>query len=93
MIRALDMKTVSDDGRWVVSTVALVGSAPRVFDTPLNPERAPEAFETMVFEAGPDSEPSDYRDHYRCGYAEITEARIGHGITVAALNAGQLDMY
>lgn len=87
------MKTISDDGKWVVSTVALAAPETRIIDTFLNPERLSDAFETMVFRAGSDGKPINFIDHYRCGYGEITEARIGHGITVESLNRGLLEMY
>lgn len=93
MIRVLDLKSVSDDGQWIVSTVALAEPAARIIDTFLNPERLSDTFETMVFRVGPDGKPSSFRDHYRCGYTEITEARIGHELAVHEINSGSLELY
>lgn len=90
-IRVLDLKAVSDDGKWVVSTVALAGE--RIIDTIFNPERLPDLFETMVFRAGADGKPESFHDHYRCGYSEITEARIGHELAVHEINSGTLELY
>lgn len=87
------MKTQSDDGKWIVSTVALASASVRVIDTLLNPERLSDTFETMVFPSDGNDKIADFGECYRCGYSEITEARIGHEITVTALNAGQLNMY
>lgn len=92
-IRVLDMKTVSDDGKWIVSTVALAETSARIIDTFLNPERLSDTFETMVFRADAGGEVADFAGHYRCGYTEITEARIGHELAVTALNAGSLKLY
>jgi hypothetical protein len=92
-IRVLDMKTQSDDGKWIVSAVALADSSVRIIDTFLNPERLSDTFETMVFPSDGDDKIADFGERYRCGYSEITEARIGHEITVATLNAGQLALY
>jgi hypothetical protein len=93
MIRVLDLKTASDDGKWIVPTVALADPGVRIIDAFMNPERLTDTFETMVFRADDAGKVADFADPYRCGYSEITEARIGHEITVAALNAGSLDMY
>lgn len=93
MLRILDMKTVSDDGKWIVSTVALADPSVRVLDMIFAPERLADTFETMVFTTSPDGKVADFADHYRCGYSEITEARIGHEIAVATLNRGALELY
>lgn len=92
-IRVLDMKTLSDDGKWIVSTVALAEPTARIIDMFLNPERLSDTFETMVFRADAEGKVSDFADHYRCGYAEITEARIGHELAVISLNDGSLKLY
>lgn len=92
-IRVLDMKTLSADGKWVVSTVALAEPMARIIDTFLNPERLSDTFETMVFRADADGKVANFADHYRCGYAEITEARIGHELAVHSLNDGSLELY
>lgn len=79
-IRVLDMKTVSADGKWVVSTVALNGA-------PL------ELFETMVFPAAASGSIADFAERYCERYEEASQAELGHEIAVAALNAGQLELY
>lgn len=93
MMRALDLKTVSDDGKWVVSTVQLASPAARIIDTFLNPEYLADSFETMVFPAGVDGEVSDWQERYRCGYADMATAEAGHEVALIALNAGQLELY
>lgn len=92
MERVLDMKTVSDDGKWVVSTVALIDVV-RAIDLFAAPERVSDVFETMVFPADEDGGIADFGEWYRCEYGEITEARIGHELAVHEINAGTLELY
>lgn len=89
--RILDMKTVSDDGKWIVSTVELTGTR-EVLDSFLNPGYLADTYETMVFASDGTGSIGNFADRYRCGYSEIIEAQIGHEIAVTALNAGQLDL-
>lgn len=89
--RILDLKTVSADGKWVVSTVALAGTR-GVFRSMFNPDYLSDSYETMVFAADATGKVADFADHYRAGYGEILEAKIGHELAVTALNAGKLEL-